>query len=694
MMMTVHFARPIWLVAGTLVCCTVPVLLWINTGRQQKRLARFASKKMWRQLTANVSQTRRRLKTVLVLTAVLACFVALARPQYGERWIDVKQKGIDILIGLDTSRSMLAPDVRPNRLARAKLAIRDFVDRLDGDRVGLLPFAGTSFLMCPLTTDYNAFKESLDAITPASIPVGGTNIAEVITRAGKILHNESNYKILILVTDGENLQGKALAAARKAAQQKMTIYTVGVGTKAGELIPDTTNQGGFIKDENGNFIRSRLDEKTLTKIAELTGGIYVPLGSMGQGFTTIYQEKLKLVPKEEHQERKQRQPIERFYWPLALAILLLVLEFVVSGRKSSGLPGFPFIQTAGRRLFNQRKLLIVFLFLFIRPVAANGLTTDQLFHAGKLDQAEKEYTAALKKQPGNPILEFNLGDVQYRKKNFARAEESFSSALATDDLALQARAYFNLGNTRYQLGRAALKTDPEQTIEQYTRAIKAYEGCLKLRPGDKDARDNLAIVKKELEQLKQQQKKKKKQQENQQKNRKSKKNTKENKSNKDKNKSGQKKNQDNSQQSGTKQGGHQKKDDNGKADNGQGNKNQEMNNKNSPGKSGQKQSEKSKKASKNHPKNQPRDDQQKAKTGTGKKKKKTTGDDSIKARSPQPGSKAGHPMSKADAKRRRQGKMTRAEAASLLDALKNEEGRLEFIPNTGGNGQQPVQKDW
>ncbi|RUM38460.1 MAG: hypothetical protein DSY57_02535, partial [Desulfobulbus sp.] len=252
MMITIHFARPIWLIAGALICCTILVLLWMNTSRRQKRRTRFASEKMWRQLTANVSKTRRRLKTMLMLAAVFCCFAALARPQYGERWIDVKQKGIDILIGLDVSHSMLAPDVRPNRLTRAKLAIRDFVDRLDGDRVGLLPFAGTSFLMCPLTTDYNAFNESLDAVTPASIPVGGTNIAEVITKAETILHNESNYKILILVTDGENLQGKALAAAKEAAKQKMTIYTVGVGTKAGELVPDAMNKGGFIKDENGN----------------------------------------------------------------------------------------------------------------------------------------------------------------------------------------------------------------------------------------------------------------------------------------------------------------------------------------------------------------------------------------------------------------------------------------------------------
>ncbi|HHD57070.1 MAG TPA: VWA domain-containing protein [Desulfobulbaceae bacterium] len=681
MMMNIHFAHPTWLIAGGLVCCTVLVLLWMNGGRRQKIRTRFASEKMWRQLTVNVSKIRRRLKTMLVLAAVFGCFVALARPQYGEQWIDVKQKGIDILIGLDTSRSMLAPDVRPNRLARAKLAVKDFIDRLDGDRVGLLPFAGTSFLMCPLTTDYNAFNESLDAVTPASIPVGGTNIAEVITRAETILHNESNYKILILVTDGENLQGKALAAAREAAKQKMTIYTVGVGTKAGELIPDAMNKGGFIKDENGNFIRSRLDEKTLTKIAELTGGIYVPLGSMGQGFTTIYQEKLKLVPKEEHQERKQRRPIERFYWPLALSIILLLIEFLVSGRKSSGLFGLPIIQTAGRRLFNQRKLLIVFVLLLIRPLNANGSTTDQLFHAGKLDQAEKGYAAKLKQQPHNPVVHFDLGDVQYRKKDFAKAKDSFTAALATDDLALQAKAYYNLGNTQYQLGRSTLKTDPEQSIEQYRQAVKAFEGCLKLRPGDTDARENLTLVKKELEQLKKQQERKKKKKKDQKE--KSKKTNKNNKSKKQKKSqnSGRNKqqNQNNSQQSRTDKGGQQKKDKNGR-----GNKNREKAKPAENNKRKKAAESKSKEQQKNNGKN---------KNGTGTDGKKSKGQDSSHAR-PQQAASAAQQMSKADAKRRKQGKMTRAEAANLLDALKNEEGRLEFIPNNTTKGEQPVPKDW
>ncbi|RUA03168.1 MAG: hypothetical protein DSY89_01305 [Deltaproteobacteria bacterium] len=679
MMMNIHFARPAWLIAGGFVCCTVLVLLRMSAGWKQKKMTRFVSAKMWAQLTANVSATRRRLKMILLLTAVFGCFVALARPQYGEQWIDVRQKGIDILIGLDTSRSMLAPDIRPNRLARAKLAIKDFVDRLGGDRVGLIPFAGTSFLMCPLTTDYNAFNESLDAVTPASIPVGGTNMAEVITKAEKILHNESNYRILILVTDGENLQGRALAAAEDAARQKMTIYTVGVGTRAGELIPDAKNRGNFIKDESGNFIRSRLDEKTLKKIAELTGGMYVPLGSMGQGFTTIYREKLKLVPKEEHQERKQRRPIERFYWPLALSIILLFIEFLVSGRKSIGLSGLPFIRTAGRRLFTQGKLLIVFLLLLIRPLSANGSTADQLFHAGKLDQAEKVYATKMKQQPDNPVLQFNMGDVQYRKKDFARAKDLFSKALATDDLALQAKSYFNLGNTRFQLGQSTLKTDPEQTIEHYRKAIEAFEGCLKLRPEDKDARENLAIVKKELEKLKRQQQKKKEKKDQQ-------KTPKKDRKSKNRKNSGQKnqQNQDHSQQPGDRKTGQKKNND------GQGNKSPKMTS--SPEKN-RRNDTKNRKNTAGHPPKEPQMNN-KEKTSGGTDKEKSRGNDSIRARSPQAGSSTDRQMSKADASRRKQGKMTRAEAANLLDALKNEEGRLEFIPNRTGEERPPILKNW
>ena len=667
--MNVHFAQPAWLIAGVFVCLFLLFYLRIAAARRQKTLARLVAPKISRKLTANVSVFRRRIKNILLLLAVVGCFIALSGPRYGEQWIDVKQKGIDILFGLDASRSMLARDIQPDRLQRAKFAIKDFVALLNGDRIGLMPFAGTSYLMCPLTTDYSAFNASLDAVDPASVPVGGTNLAEVIKKAGKVLAGEANHKILILVTDGEDLQGEAIQAAKEAAQQKMTIYTVGVGTRAGDLIPDANSDGSFVKDSSGNFIRSRLDEKTLKKIAEITGGLYVPLGNMGQGFTTIYQQKLKLAPKEVHQERKQKRPIERFYWPLAFAILLFVADFLLTGRKSSWTFGAPLIKTAGRRIFKQKKLLIVLCLLIIKPLSANGSTAEQLFHEGKLDQAEKKYTTALKKQPKNSMLLFNLGDVQYKKKDYAQAATSFTNALGTDNLKLQAKTYYNLGNTQYQQGRLTLKTDPEQTIDQYKKAVQSYKGCLKLTPDDSDAEANLSLVKKQLQALEQQQNKKKEQQQ---------KSKKKEQKEKEKKKSGQKNKQ------------------------GKGNT-QKKNNANKNGQGRQSPADKKRSA---------QDNKQAAKKKTGengkttKKDKKHAGSNTDKsARRPgagnsieprttqkKQGSAAG--ISKEDASRRKQGKMTKKEAANLLDALKSEEGRLEYIPAQHNSESGPTKGDW
>ena len=672
MTMNIHFSQPLWLAVGAFICLLFLFFIRFAGRRRRARLARFASQQRIQQLTADISLPRRRLKTTLLGLALTGLLLALAGPQYGEQWLEVRQRGIDILIALDCSRSMLAPDIRPNRLQRAKLAVKDFVTELDGDRIGLLPFAGSSFLMCPLTTDYDAFLTSLDAVTPGSIPVGGTNISGVITRAAKILAGETNHKILILVTDGENLQGQAIIAAKKAAEEKMTIYTVGVGTRAGELIPDTQNRGEFIKNKAGHFVRSRLDEKTLQRIAHITGGIYTPLGTMGQGFSTIYQDKLKRIPKQAHQEKRQRRPIERFYWPLAVAIILLMIEFLVSERKSGRFPGFLPGKGDRRRLFNNRKSLIVLLVLAFHPANANGSTAENLFHAGKLDQAEKAYADILKKQPHNPVLLFNMGDVQYRKKQYDKALESFTGALATDDLDLQAKSYFNLGNTRYQLGQKVEKTDPQQAIKHFNRAIKAYENSLKLHPADPEARENLALVKKLVNELKKQQKKREQKQKNNRKNQQNKK------------KEGKKKNKNSTtdkKAGATNKSGGDNKGNRPEKENGQ--------QKNSPA-SGKKSGS---------------SDQQKNSGGKNQAKDKTgkTGD---KGKAKPQGNTAGQPangqttgehamtMSRRDQQRRQQGKMTRGEAVNLLDALKNEEGRLEFVPGKTGSSEQSVDRNW
>ena len=673
--MNLPFAQPFWLIVGIIVCTIAFVFLRISAARRRRILTEFAAPETCDRLTINVSDTRRRIKNILVLAALASCFIALSRPHYGEEWREIRQKGIDILIAVDTSRSMLTMDIQPNRLERAKLAIKDFIGRLEGDRVGLMPFAGSSFLMCPLTTDYDAFTASLDALDTDSIPFGGTDLAGVINAAGTLLSNEANHKILILVTDGEDLKGEALQAAKNAAEHNMTIYTIGVGTPEGELIPDVKNGSKtYIKDASGNFIRSKLDAITLTKIAEITGGLYVPLGSMGQGFTTIYQEKLKLVPKEEHNERMQRHPIERFYWPLALAIVLLTLDFLISGRKSTRSFRIPLIKTAGRRFFNRGKLLIVFTVLLLSLTGnANGSTGDDLYHENKFDQAEKAYTKTLEKDPENAILHFNLGNVQYKKKAYEKAISSFTKALQDDDLGLQAKSYYNRGNAVYQLGRTHLKTDPEQAMKLYRQAISDYEGSLALKPDDPDAVYNRDLVQQQLKQLEKQQQKKKQQEQKNQKNQKNHQNSKDKKKkkeNKDKKEQQQKNKGDQSQEQKNQAGGNQAAKDK------ESTKNKKFSQKSTAADQQKNKPENTGKGEAAHPKDENRKNGDQNGMSTGKKTAPKKG------------------MSIDDKQRRKQGKMTSLEARSLLDALKEEEGRLDFIPRESGNNQDHPLRNW
>ncbi|NOX80530.1 MAG: VWA domain-containing protein, partial [Deltaproteobacteria bacterium] len=617
---------------------------------------------------------RRLIKNTLVVLTLACCFIALARPQYGSRWIEVQRRGIDILFAVDTSKSMMTRDVKPDRLERAKLAIKDFVGRLGGDRVGLLPFAGSAFLMCPLTLDYDAFDFSLDALDTNIIPKGGTDLAAAITAAESVLANETNHKILILVTDGENLQGDALAAAREAKKHNMVIYTVGVGTPQGELIPlPRQGKGKFLQDSSGRFVTSKLDETMLTKIAAATGGLYVPLGDVGQGFETIYQRKLALAPKEEHGQRLQKVPVERFMWPLAAAVLLLAFEFLLSGRKPAWSFHLPFIKTAGRR---SRRNLTLFLVACLLAGMAPGVSLaspgEKHFAAGEFEKAEQYYGKALKADPDNPVLNFNLGDAAYKDRRYDRAIAAFKRALRSDDLGLQAKSYYNLGNARFRLGQQSLKSDPEHALQMWQEALKSYESSLKLAPNDRDARYNRPLVKKRLEKL---QKRLKKLQEQQKQRKKSSRGKGKRKQNKNKQNGRNRQNQD-QQQNRAGQGGKKS------GSEAQNHKNKE--NKKNKGRAGNENAT---------PKQQ----------GAGK---------GAKAAGPKKGTKAaavaqaarkrqrlgrtgeGAVMNNRDKARRRSGRMTKQEALDLLNSLKSNEGMLHFVPRQSGGSDNQPGRNW
>ncbi|HKJ64159.1 MAG TPA: VWA domain-containing protein [Desulfopila sp.] len=498
-----HFDQPLWILAAVFSCATL-FLVHLHLQKKRKiRLHSFAAASLISSLTGNVSSARRRIKLMLVLSALFFSLLALARPQYGHRWIDVKRKGIDILFAVDTSASMLAPDIRPNRLERSKLAILDFVERLDGDRVGLMPFAGSAFLMCPLTIDYTAFEETLQALDTTIIPEPGTNLEGAIEKAGRILDNDANHKLLVIITDGEDLEGNALAAADRAYHKGMTIFTVGVGTREGELVPlaprdSDQNTSGYMKDGQGQYIISRLDEDSLHRISKATDGLYAPLGSRGQGLDSIYTRKLSLIPKEELAERRQKVPVERFPWFLGLALFLLMLEYLIAGRKSP-----PSIFSP---LWKRDKALPAVALILAAAAATPSSASpgEEAFNNGEYQSAIRYYEELLASQPED-VIHYNYGTAAYKTKLYDKAITAFSKALHSDNPLLQEKAYFNLGNAHFQMGKESLEGDVDKTVDQWLKALSSYEAALELQPDNSRAKNNYQTVKKKLEDLRKQQ---------------------------------------------------------------------------------------------------------------------------------------------------------------------------------------------
>lgn len=510
------FSHPAWLAAGFLACLG---LLWMwrrYDARQHAALARFVSAHLRAELTQSVSIGRRRTQRALMLTALALLFVALAGPLVGYRWEQISRRGNNIIFAIDTSRSMTTPDVKPDRLTRAKLAIDDFTNRLDGDGVGLVAFAGGAFLICPPTLDYGAFHESLNAIDTNIIARGGTNITSAIQEAQAALRRRpDSEKILILVTDGEDLEGDALDAAKEAARQDgLKIYTIGVGTPQGDLIPVPADQGGgFLKDESGAFVRSRLDEPALKAIAEATGGRYAPLGAEGQGFDTIYRAGLAPLLKHDLAYRQQKVYIERYQWPLAASLGLLLTSLAIGNRRRVGARrGAPARDARTLEPAALSAVMLSWLALSAAsPVRASTTSAEDDYRKGDFLTAEHEYEAAAQRDPQKPALQFNAGAAAYRAGQFSQAAQAFQNSISrapsgdAKRLADQEDAYYNLGNTLYRTGQQTEHSSPQQTMQTWTSAVKAYETALQLRPDDADSKFNRDFVKRKIKDLQQQQ---------------------------------------------------------------------------------------------------------------------------------------------------------------------------------------------
>jgi len=312
-------------------------LFYFWSLRKQKRLMQgFAETALLKEIASSVDYKKKKMKAILIVAVVTLSVFALMRPKWGFQMEEVKRQGLDILVAIDTSKSMLAQDVKPNRLERSKLAVRDLVKKLKGDRIGLIAFSGDAFLQCPLTVDYNGFILSLDSLTSDIIPKGGTAITSAIKEAVNVFSDEPRkYRILIIITDGEDHEGNVARASEAAKKEEIKVFTIGIGTPEGDLIQFTDKNGreNFLKDREGNVVKTKIDEEILQKIARVTGGSYIHAVGAEFGLDLLYKEKLSKMEKRALESKMVKQYEERFQIPLFFAILFLVAEALANERK-------------------------------------------------------------------------------------------------------------------------------------------------------------------------------------------------------------------------------------------------------------------------------------------------------------------------------------------------------------------------
>jgi len=493
------FGAPIWFWA----VAVIPVLALLFARAEQRGVARlreFVSPRLLPQLAGTVNRGRRVLRFAFLMLGLAFAIVSLARPQWGYIYEDVKRKGLDLLFAVDTSRSMLSNDVQPNRLERVKLAAQDLINQLQGDRVGLIAFAGRAFLQAPLTIDYDAAVESINDLDAKTIPEGGTNISEAINLAlntfGK---SAAGNRALIIFTDGEELSGDAAKVAKTAADAGVRIFTVGVGTPQGSLIPVTSDDGGtaFVKDSAGQVVKSKLDEKRLREIAQATGGFYLHLDDGPRTMSQLYSQGLANMKAAEIDARLGRRPIERYEWPLGAAVLALTMSILIRERKRvrvrARVPRWSKIAVPAAAL----------ILIYARPAfgAATGLN---LYREGKYNDAYKSFQEDLQSHPDSSEkekIEFDSGAAAFKMGDYSKALQSFSNALLSPDRGLQENSHFNLGRTLED--RADMDQTNETTLKDLTDAAAHYESTLELNPKNEAAKANLEEVKKKIERLKQ-----------------------------------------------------------------------------------------------------------------------------------------------------------------------------------------------
>ena len=490
----------LWLVPAVLVLFIFSQKLW------QKRVHRLVQNEV---LVAKLIEGYRKgewlLRATLMMLVVLCFVLALARPQWGDEKRSVQRKGVDIIFLVDTSLSMLAEDVKPNRLGKAKFEVETFIQNLKGDRVGMVTFAGSGFLQTPLTLDHAAFLLFLDAVQVGFLPDPGTSLLQAIRLAIRAFpQKELKYKALILFSDGEDHEGSLEQAIEEAKKANIRIYTIGLGTAEGEPIPLKNEKGerqGFKKDRSGQMVLTKLNQPVLERLAKETGGVYLP-ASPGEKEVEVILKHLHGWGEQQFEEKMVVEREDQYQIFLIFAFLFLVAEMSIrrKDRPKAGL----LVCLAAFFLFTG----------FLETSQGTVKKGNTLFANKQYQSALDNYRKVQVKNPDAPEVLYDLGTALYKTDSFQDAAQSLESAAAkTREPLTKAKSLYNYGNAQYRLGN-------------FEKAIDSYKKALAIDPTDKDAKFNLEFLqdkkakidKKDQEKKKEDQKKDQNQQKNQEKN--------------------------------------------------------------------------------------------------------------------------------------------------------------------------------
>ncbi len=495
----IHMFLLLWLLP------LVIILFLYAAVRRRKALGSFISPVSNPKTNNMVSFPGRGIRFLSFCLALTCIIIALTRPAWNMRETTVKRAGRDIVFMIDVSKSMLATDLMPNRLERAKLAIRDCVEKLQGDRIALVAFAGNAAVKCPLTQDYGFFLMMLDSINTDSIAMGGTLIGDALrtTLNGVFDNQEKQYKDIILITDGEDHESFPLQAARKIGDAGIRLLVIGLGDeKEGHRIPIVTTDGktSFLKYE-GQEVWSKLDGKTLRAMAEATpGGRYLPVATGTVDLGEVYLDLVAGADQKEFEAKTIKRYEEKFQIFLAGAILLLCFE---------GLSG--------------RVLLTCFITLLplLHPapcpasVHSDINAGNKAYTAGEFAEAQNFYEKALADQADQPLATFNKGDSLFRQKKFSEAAAAFAAVLNhAKNPDLQTKSWFNRGNAHFM--NAEQKKNLQEKLEELHKSEDSYQKALEIEPQLSGAGRNLEICRRKIREVTQELDKQQKQQQQKQ----------------------------------------------------------------------------------------------------------------------------------------------------------------------------------